>query len=150
MLKALAITVIALASALPLAAKDKVAELKEKAKTKQGVDLAEVLAKLAYEHVLIADHYFTEGRPGDGHKTVAEVVQYAEQVREVAVGLRTRKVKKAEITLRKAARKLEDVRRSLAFEDQGDVAKAVERLQQIQDEILEAMFAPKKKAEDKS
>jgi flagellin-specific chaperone FliS len=149
MLKALAITAFALASLLPAAAEDRVAELKQKAKTEQGPELAEALAKLAYEHVLIADHHFTEGHPAEGHKTVAEVVRYAEQARDVAIH-HGRKVKKAEITLRKAMRKLEDVRRSLAFEDQGEVAKAVERLQQIQDEILEAMFAPKPKREGKS
>ena len=151
MLRALNNAVLLLTSALPLVAneQDKLTELKQKAESAEGAKRAELLAHVAYEYVLIADHHFTEGRPGEGHKTVIEVVRYAEQARDVAVQ-QGRKAKKAEMNIRKAARKLEDVRRSLAFEDQADVAAAVKRLHELQDEILEAMFAPKKKPEGQS
>jgi len=149
MRRTLSIAIFVLAAAMAGAAADKLAELMAKAQSAQGPKRAELLAQIAYEHVLVADHHFTEGRPAEGHKTVIEVVKYAEQARDVAV-LQGRKAKRAEMNIRKAARKLEDVRRSLAFEDQSDVAAAVKRLHELQDEILEAMFAPPKKAEDKS
>jgi hypothetical protein len=149
MRRTLSIAIFVLAAALAGAAADKLTELMAKAQSAQGPKRAELLAQIAYEHVLVADHHFTEGRPADGHKTVIEVVKYAEQARDVAVQ-QGRKAKRTEMTIRKAARKLEDVRRSLAFEDQADVTAAVKRLHELQDEILEAMFAPPKKPEDKS
>lgn len=143
--------VLAMLLLLPVhgAVADNVAELKAKAEAAQGQKRAELFADLAYEYVELADHHFTEGRPGQGHATVELVLQAAERAREAALDLR-RKIKKTELKLRKTSRKLEDVRRSLAFEDQAPVGKAVERLHQIQDELLEAMFAPKKREEDKS
>jgi hypothetical protein len=149
MWRSLSIALLVVAATVAVSAADKVAELKAKAQTAQGAKRGELLAQIAYEHVLIADHHFTEGRPTDGHSTVIEVVKYAEQARDVAVQ-QGRKAKRTEMTIRKAARKLEDVRRSLAFEDQADVIAAVKRLHELQDEILEAMFAPPKKPEDKS
>src|SRR5688572_16430195 len=145
----LAITVLALALAAGYAVAESLEDLKAKAERAEGSKKAELLAEIAYECVLVADHHFTEGRPGEGHKTVGEVVKYADLARDVAVQ-QGRKAKRAELTIRKAARKLEDVRRSLAFEDQADVAAAVKHLHQLRDEILEAMFAPKGKREDKS
>jgi hypothetical protein len=71
-------------------------------------------------------------------------VQYAEKARDAAIA-RPHKLKDTEIHLRKAEHRLNDLRRTLAFEDQPPVQDAADRIAAIRKQILDVMFAPKPK-----
>jgi len=57
--------------------------------------------------------------------------------------------KEVEISLRKTQRHLEDVKHTLAAEDRPPVDAVEKKLADLRQELLDAMFAPKPKKEDK-
>ncbi|HVP42330.1 MAG TPA: hypothetical protein VMS96_02800 [Terriglobales bacterium] len=91
-----------------------------------------------------ANQLFTTGEVEKAHKMIKEAVQYAEKARDAAIA-RRHKMKDTEIHLRKAEHRLNDIRRTLALEDQPEVQEAVDRIAAVRKQILEAMFAPKPK-----
>ena len=131
-----------------LANEPTVEELKAKAEAARGDQAAELYAELTQKLIEVANQQFTEGAPTQGHTTIKEAVEAAEKARAAAAGSHSRRVKKTEIALRKAARRLDEVRRSLAFEDRPPVEEAVNRIEQLRMQILNQMFAPRSK--DKS
>jgi hypothetical protein len=54
-------------------------------------------------------------------------------------------LKNVEIAIRKMSEKLNDIKRTLAFEDQPAVADAVRRLEDIRTSLLSEMFKKEKK-----
>jgi hypothetical protein len=76
------------------------------------------------------------------------VVQYASKARDVSVQSHG-KIKDTEIILRETQRKLEAMKRTLAVEDRPPVEAARKKIEQFRQDLLDTMFAPKKK-ENKS
>ena len=79
---------------------------------------------------------------------VDDVVAYSEKARDNAT--QTKKhLKNVEIDVRKMAEKLRDIKRTLAFEDQLPVERAIRRLEDVRTALLQEMFAKDKKKEKK-
>ena len=85
--------------------------------------------------VEVADEQFTAGDADQAQKTVKETLTYADRAREAAQHS-GHKLKQAEITLRKAQRRLDDLRHTLAFDDQGPVEAVLKQLEADRQEIL--------------
>ena len=85
--------------------------------------------------VEVANDQFNAGDVEQAQQTVKEIVNYADQAREASQHS-GHKLKQSEITLRKAQRRLDDIRRSLPFEDQATVEAALKQLEADRQEIL--------------
>lgn len=85
--------------------------------------------------VEVANEQFTAGDADQAQKTVKETVTYGDRAREAAQHS-GHKLKQAEITLRKAQRRLDDLRHTLAFEDQQPIEGILKQLEADRQEIL--------------
>lgn len=101
-------------------------------------------AAIAERQLKSADQLYTAGKVEDASAAVNDVVTYCDKATNAATKS-GKKLKNTEIAVRKMAAKLRDIRRSLAFEDQGPVKAAVDRLENMRTELLSRMFGGKEK-----
>jgi hypothetical protein len=148
MRKTLFIFVFTALAALNAGAQRNIEQMKGAAERASGGQQAKLYAELARELVGVADQQFTQGVPQQGQSTVQDVVQYASKARDVSVHSHG-KIKDTEIILRETQRKLEALKRTLAVEDRPPVEAAKKQIEQFRQDLLDTMFAPKKK-ENKS
>ena len=120
-------------------------QLKARAEATTGERQPLLFAEVVQREIDAADKLFTDGYPEKAHAMVKDAVVYAEKARDASVALPSKKMKEVEIALRKAENRLIAIRRTAALEDQADLQAAADRLGQIRTEILNQMFAPKRK-----
>ncbi len=140
------ILVCALSAGAAAAARDpqqELAILKERARTAKPADAPLAHMRVVAQEVEIADQYYKDGEVEKGEAAVEEAVHYAELGGEAA-RKSPKHLKQPEITLREASRRLEEIRRTLAFDDQAPLEKAVDRLEKVRHDLLSLMFAPPK------
>jgi len=85
--------------------------------------------------VEVATEQFNAGYADVAQKTVKESIEYADRARDASQHS-GHKLKQAEITLRKAQRRLDDLRHTLAFEDKEPVEAALKQIEADRQEIL--------------
>jgi len=110
--------------------------LKAKAEQMSEHDRGKIYSEIARQLTDDAGRQFGEGQFAEGHATVKEVVEFSEKA-AAAAKLRNKKTKDTEINLRKTARRLEEIEKTLAVEERPTVKAAVEKLDQIRKELLE-------------
>lgn len=134
--------------AITIAASDRkgvnIDDLKARAEKAKGGEQAKLYAELAQALVGQADQQFNEGDAARAQTTVQEVVQYATRAHDGAIASRDQR-KQVEILLRDTQRHLEGVKRTLAQVDRPPVDEAEKRLENLRQDLLDAMFAPGKK-----
>jgi hypothetical protein len=136
---------ILLLLALAASAEDKTLDqLKAEAERADSGQQAKLCAEVAERLVSVADKQFTDGESIKGHATVQEILQYANRAHDLAIKTR-KKMKETEIHLRRCRHALENLRRTLAAEDRPAVEAVEKKLEQLSEEVLEAMFAPPRK-----
>lgn len=138
------ILILWLLSLAALAADKTIDQLKAEAERPDSGQQAKLCAEIADRLVAVADKEFTDGESVKGHATVQEILQYATRARELALQTR-KKMKDTELHLRRCRHSLEGVRRTLAAEDRPPVEAVEKKLEQLDEDVLEAMFAPPKK-----
>jgi hypothetical protein len=145
-MRSLAISMFLVALALgPTAAKDEtVDELKARAPTALPQDRPAIYVRIAELQVRNADKLYLEGNVEKASAAVEDVVTYSEHARDAARESR-KHLKTVEISVRKMAEKLRDIKRTLAFEDQPVVDRAVQRLEDVRTTLLKEMFKKEKK-----
>jgi hypothetical protein len=102
-------------------------------------DRAEQYAKLALDLADLAGEQYDAGNLDAGNKTVAQVVEAAQKAHSAAA-MKKKKIKEAEINLRRTENKLNAVMRSLSAADQGPIKKAIASVEKARADTLEAMF----------
>ncbi len=138
---------ILLALAIPCLARDEsVADLKARLESAHPEDRPEICARIAQLQVRAADKLYTEGHMEEARTALEDVAVYFEKARDAAVDSKSH-LKNVEIDARKASEKLRDIKRTLAFEDQGPVEKAVQRIEAVRTALLQEMFSNKKKGQ---
>jgi hypothetical protein len=136
---------LALLLSLTALAKEKtIDQLKAEAEKSHGGHQAEIYAELARALVNVADQQFTAGDTAKGHQTVQEILADATRAHDGAVSAR-KKMKDVEIRLRETQRHLENVRRTLAADDRPAIEAVEKKLADFRQDLLNAMFAPRKK-----
>ena len=118
-------------------------ELKERARTAKPADATLANARVVRQEIAIASQYFNDGDVDKGQAVVDEAVQYAETA-EAAANKHSKHLKEAEIILREALRRLEEIRRTLAYDDQAPVQKAEDRMEKVRGTLLSQMFGAEK------
>ena len=119
--------------------------LKEQAKRE---DHPRLYAEVIRRQVELANDLYTEGDVAKAEAAVNDILTFADKCLEAAQARNDRNLKSTEITLSKAGRRLEEVRRSLNFEDQPKVQTAVEAIEKARRGLLTIMFAKKAKEPD--
>jgi hypothetical protein len=123
------------------AAKDEtVDELKARFESAHPEDRTELAIRIAQHQLRNADRLYSEGDVDKASAAVEDIVSYSEKARDAAT--QTKKhLKNVEIDVRKIAEKLRDIKRTLAFDDQPPVDKAIRRLEDVRTTLLKEMFA---------
>lgn len=107
-------------------------------------------AEVVRRQVEVANDLYTAGEVEKAEATINEIVSFADKCLESAQARKGRNLKSTELTLYKAGRRLEEVRRSLNFDDQPKVKTAVDAIEKARRGLLAIMFTKKdKKTEDK-
>lgn len=141
MSKALVILAILLSCSLAVWAKkeETLEDLKSRAETTNLEERAGICVRIAEEQVKAADKLFTEGKAEEGRAALQDVITYSEKARDAATQS-GKKLKATEIAVRKMARKLHDVKRTVAFEDQAPIQEAIDHLERVRTDLLAKMF----------
>jgi len=132
---------VLLASTLASSAKKaSVDELKEKLKAAtRPDDKASLATEIAEAQVDAADKLYKQGKYEEGQNAVSEAASFAQQAHDAAI-VTGHRLKNLEISVRKMAHRLTDMKRQLSFEEQAPVQAAVDQLEKIRTDLLNRMF----------
>jgi hypothetical protein len=125
-------------------AQAKIEEMKSRAERMNSADRARIYADIARELVEAANQQFTTGEVDKAQSSIKEAVLYSEKSAASAQE-KGKKIKNTEITLRETARRIEEIRRTLAVDDQPPLAAAVARIEELRRQLLDHMFGGSKK-----
>jgi hypothetical protein len=87
-----------------------------------------------------ADKLLIAGDSERAEAALKDVIAFSELARDYAIQSHKHE-KQAEIAIRKMANKLTNLKHTIGHEDQEQVQEAIDRLQRIRDDLLEAMFS---------
>jgi len=121
-----------------------VAELKARFDRARPEDRPTLCVRIAQLQVRTADKLYSEGRIDEARAAVEDAADYFEKARDAAIESK-KHLKNVEIDARKTSEKLRDMKRTLAFEDQGPVEKAIRRIEDVRTALLKEMFSEKEK-----
>jgi polyhydroxyalkanoate synthesis regulator phasin len=114
-------------------------ELIARAGSARVEDQPSLYLEIAERQLKSGDELYTSGKVDDARAAVKDVVTYSEKAHDSAIQS-GKKLKNAEISFRKMAAKLRDIKRSLNFDDQAPVQAAAERLEALRTDLLSHMF----------
>ena len=124
---------------LTVAKEESVQQLVDRANSARVEDQPALYSSAAEKQLKSADQLYTAGKVDDARLAVADVVTYSDKASSAAIQS-GKKLKNTEISVRRMAAKLRDIKRSLAFEDQPPVQAAIDRLETLRTELLTKMF----------
>jgi hypothetical protein len=116
-----------------------VEEMKTRFESARPEDRAELGLRIAQQELRAADKLYKEGNTEQARDAVEDIATYSEKARDAATQT-NKHLKNVEIEARKISDKLRDIKRTLAFEDQGPLDRAIQRLEDVRTTLLKAMF----------
>ncbi len=129
-----------LAATAALAKKEEtLAELKQQAEAAREGKQVELLLKIAEIQLHATDAAYTAGNADQAQQNLRDVVSYASRAAQVAMDT-GKKMKQAEISVRKISARLQDIARGLSFDDRAPVNAAVDSLEKSRTDLLARMF----------
>lgn len=137
------IVVVLLLCAAALAATDPQQQLNEAKRNVDRDPSPKHLSAVVRAEIEVADQQYTAGDNDKAKATIEELVKFTQKTVEAAKNSH-HDLKDAEINLRKAEYRLNDVLHTLDAEDQPPVKKAVEQLEEARRDLLALMFPVKK------
>jgi hypothetical protein len=144
-MRRLALYLFIFALAANCAARDEtVADLKARLANARPEDRPGLCVHIAELQVRAGDKLYNDGHADEARAAVEEAADYFEKARDAAIESKGH-LKNVEIDARKASDKLRDMKRTLAFEDQAPVEKAIRRIEDVRTALLKEMFSEKKK-----
>ena len=139
-LAAILLTLAILALPTSSSAKDDaIPQLINRAEAARLEDRPPIYAEIAELQLRNADQLYNEGKAEQAEAAVKDVVSYSDKAADAATKS-GKKLKNTEIAMRKMAEKLRDIKRSLSFDDQPPVQKAIEHLEALRTDLLNRMF----------
>lgn len=140
----IAIPILLLAFAAAFAKDQSVEELKARLGNAPPEERPGICVHIAQDQLHAADKAYNDGNVDQARKSLADIVDYSEKARDAAL-VSKKHLKNVEIAVRKIAEKLNDIKRTLNYEDQPPVADTVKRLEEIRTTLLSEMFKKEKK-----
>ncbi|SRR5581483_241272 len=136
--------IVALLSSAWSKKEDSLEQLKARLETASPDKRISIALEIAKRQLDAADKLYTDGKPEDARVAINDVVSFCEKAGETATQT-GKKLKQSEISVRKMAHRLTDLKRSVNFEDQQPIQDAADRLEHVRTELLTRMFGPNKK-----
>jgi hypothetical protein len=136
-------TLLLLSSLAAVAAEESLDALKTRANSATGAQRVGLCLKVAELQLRAADKLYTESKVEDARAAVNELADYSDKATQTAIES-GKKVKDAEISVRKMAHKLTDIKRTLNLDDQQPVQDVIDRLEHLRTRLLSKMFGSKK------
>ena len=135
------VVILILASSLPAFARDRetIEQLKARVESASLKDRVSLALQVAERQTDAADKLYAEDKTDEARAAIQDVVTYAEKACDAATQSGKR-LKDAEITVRKIAHKLSDIKRSVDFEQQAPVQDAIDHLEKVRTQLLSKMF----------
>jgi hypothetical protein len=119
-------------------------QLVSRAQSAKVQDQPELYTEAAERQLTAADKLYTTGQIEDARKAIQDVLTYSDKAGEAA-NASGKHIKHTEISFRKMAAKLRDIKRALAFEDQAPVENAANHLEELRTNLLTRMFGKEEK-----
>jgi hypothetical protein len=119
-------------------------ELKARVTRTNVADRPPLCLRIAELQLDAAGKFYLAGENEKAKSALTDVVAFAELDRDAAIQSHKHE-KQSEIAIRKMARKLGDMKHTVSREDQEQIQKTIDRLEQIRDDLLAAMFPGGKK-----
>jgi hypothetical protein len=138
-MRLLALILVVASSSAAFARDETIDQLKarvESAAPKERVSLALRVAEL---QTSAADKLYADGKNDEARAAVKDVVSYTEKAGDAATQS-GKKLKDAEITVRKIAHKLADMKRTVDLENQVPLQEAIDHLERVRTQLLAKMF----------
>lgn len=137
----LLVVILVLASFLPAFAREResVEQLKAKVETASPKEKVTLALRVAEMQTDAADKLYSNGKSDEAQAAIQDVVTYTEKASDAATQS-GKKLKDAEITVRKISHKLADMKRSVNFDDQPPLQDAIDRLEKVRTQLLAKMF----------
>lgn len=139
----LTIVVVLVLCAAAFATGDPQQQLNEAKRNAERTGSAKHFAAVVRAEVEVADQQYTAGDSDKAQATIKELLEFTQKTVDAAKATH-HDLKDAEIDLRKAEYRLNDVLHTLDAEDQPPVKKAVEQLEEARKDLLALMFPVKK------
>jgi hypothetical protein len=138
-MRLLALILVVASSSAAFARDETIDQLKarvESAAPKERVSLALRVAEL---QTSAADKLYADGKNDEARAAVKDVVSYTEKAGDAATQS-GKKLKDAEITVRKIAHKLADMKRTVDLDNQVPLQDAIDHLERVRTQLLAKMF----------
>ena len=100
--------------------------------------------RAAHLQLKSADAHYDNGKVDDAANDIKLITEYADKAADTSMRS-GKKLKDAEIGLRKISARLTDIQHSLSFDDQAPVKACTEHLEELRTKLLARMFSKDKK-----
>jgi len=117
----------------------KIEQLKQKVEHDSERDICYNSAELVRDLVEQFNNQMNAGELQPAQQTLNDIGNYAEKARDAATKSH-HKLKQAELTLHKSARRLSDIAQALSVEDRDAIEKVVKKIEAADDDILNQVF----------
>jgi hypothetical protein len=121
---------------------ESIEQLKERAAAAKPGNQPKLFLEVAERQFLAATAAYHAGQPDNGKAAAEDVATYCEKAGAAARESR-KYLKNTEIRIRDLSRKLDALRRDLSFDDREPVQAAIQRMEKVRTDLLNAMFGPK-------
>lgn len=134
-------------SLLMLAGQSNSSDLKARADAAQGAERVNLSLEYARQQLEFANKLYTDGEVEKAEAAVGEVLTYSQRATQAATSSNKR-LKQAEIDLRKLEHRMHDIGQSLNIDDRPPLEKGVQEIEQLRSDLLVKMFGPKAEPKD--
>jgi hypothetical protein len=138
------VSTIVVLSSLGFAGKESLDQLIERAQSARVADQPALYIEIAQRELKAADQAYVAGNPDQGKAEVRDLLTYADKAHDAAKNT-GKKQKNIEISLRKMAAKLRDIKRTQSADEQDVLQKAADRLEDLRTDLLTHMFGKESK-----
>ena len=129
----------AVAPCFALPSQPTVEDLKSRLQNARPEEKVGIALEIAEKQVANADKLYSAGKADEAQAAVKDVVDYARQAGEAA-GQTGHRIKNTEISLRKMAHRLADIKRTVSYDDQPPIQSAIDSLEKTRTDLLNKMF----------
>jgi hypothetical protein len=133
--------ILVMASSWPAFARDNetIDQLKARVESAAPKDRVSLALRVAELQTTAADKLYADGKTDEARAAIQDVVSYTEKAGDAATQS-GKKLKDAEISVRKIAHKLADIKRTVDFENQAPLQDAIDHLERIRTQLLAKMI----------
>jgi hypothetical protein len=133
------ILVILLAS-LSLQAQLTIDQLRARMQQSSGGNKAKFAMQIAAMRVEQASTEFNAGQSDKGHDLIREATELVRVAGDASLEA-NKKVKDTEISVRKLERRLQEIHRSVSFDDQDEIDESLKMISVVRNQLLDRMFS---------